>query len=351
LILEFRPTILCAIPSFFRALLKEISNGLKLDLSSVRLALSAGEPLPRDIYERFHRHFGLEILDGLGSTEMLQTFISNRPGSAKPGSCGLIVPNYQAKIVAENQRLSMAGEPGELWVRGETSFLSYWNNRDLTTKVKVDDWVRTGDMVFEDAYGFYHFCGRSDDRIKRSGLWVSLAEIESALCQFPAVEEAAVRERQDQAGEGKLVGYVVISEGTEFDISMLWRHVRSSLQGSKIPAQLLRVPALPRTPNGKIDERALSLQATSASETASPLPFHIARTATETILANLWSQLLRIDTVRHSDNFTELGGDSISAMQCIFRIQETFDVELPLDMFFDDTVTLGDIGSFIDRAI
>src|SRR5262249_33490080 len=151
------------------------------DLSSVRLGVSAGEALPPAIYERFKRRFGVHILDGIGSTEVLHMFISNRPDAIRPGASGLVVPGYEARLL-DDQRAPVAhGEIGNLWISGDSTCAGYWNQPEKTRETIDGHWIRTGDKFTQDADGYFWYAGRSDDMLKVGGIWVSPIEVENAL--------------------------------------------------------------------------------------------------------------------------------------------------------------------------
>lgn len=256
-----RPTVFFAVPTFYSALLAKVEQGLPADFSSVRMAVSAGEPLPAEIFERFRRRFGLEILDGIGSTEMLHMFLSPCPGRVRAGSCGFPVPEYSARIVDEDGRDVSRGTIGNLWVRGESAFAGYWNNPELTALVKRDEWVVTGDKFFQDADGFFHYCGRSDDMMKVAGKWVAPAEVENALLAHPAVAEAAVVGHSFD-GLTRPVAYVVLRAGQGSDpglASHLREFVHGRLPSYKTPVEVRFVSELPRTTTGKIQRFRLRL--------------------------------------------------------------------------------------------
>ena len=216
LVARHRPTIFFGVPTFYAALLQELNRGLAIDLSSVRLAVSAGEPLPAEVFAQFRERFGIEILDGIGSTEMLHIFISNRPGGARAGTCGTPVPNYEVRIADDGGRPCGADEIGNLFVRGESAFAEYWQKPEYTARVKsADGWVATGDKFFCDADGYYHYSGRSDDMMKVSGMWVSPIEVENALLGDERVAEAAVVGVADGAGLVKPVAYIVLAAGLQ----------------------------------------------------------------------------------------------------------------------------------------
>jgi benzoate-CoA ligase family protein len=256
LVAQYRPTVFFAVPTFYAALLREAEQGLKVDFSSIRIAVSAGESLPAEIFERFRERFGLEILDGIGSTEMLHVFLSVRPGNARPGTCGREVPGYEARIVDEARERVADGEIGNLWVKGESAFAEYWQIPELTARVKQDGWVFTGDKFTRDAQGFYHYAGRADDMMKVSGMWVSPGEVENALLAHPAIAECAVVGLADALGLVRPVAFIVLRAGLMNPAGGLdseingWLHTR--LVGFKCPHEFRFVSELPKTATGKI---------------------------------------------------------------------------------------------------
>ncbi|MFY9801890.1 MAG: benzoate-CoA ligase family protein [Candidatus Acidiferrales bacterium] len=261
LIALHRPTIFFSVPTFYAALLQELERGLNLDLSSVRLAVSAGESLPSEIFLKFRQRFGLEILDGIGSTEMLHIFLSSRPGQARPGSCGREVPGYQARILGDSGEPLPDGEAGNLWTKGDSAFAEYWRIPELTARTKRDGWVNTGDKFTRDADGFYHYCGRADDMMKVSGMWVSPGEVENALLAHSAIAECAVVAHADAVGLIRPVAYIVLRHsvinaagGLDSEING-W--LRTRLPGFKCPQEFRFVTELPKTSTGKIQRYLL----------------------------------------------------------------------------------------------
>jgi 4-hydroxybenzoate-CoA ligase len=255
-----RPTIFFGVPTFYAALVQEATRGLAADLSSVRLAVSAGEPLPAEVFNQFRERFGIEILDGIGSTEMLHIFISSRKGSARPGSCGQPVPQYEVRISTDGGEATPAGEIGNLWVKGESAFAEYWKQPDYTARVKVDGWVSTGDKFICDADGYYHYCGRGDDMIKVSGMWVSPVEVENALLSDERVAEAAVIGIADGSRLLNSVAYVVLAAGMEPRAELatsIREAVRAKLMHYKCPREIYFVEELPKTITGKIQRFVL----------------------------------------------------------------------------------------------
>jgi len=255
LLSKHRPTLFFAVPTFYAALLREVDGGLAADFSSVRLAVSAGERLPPEIFERFKARFGLEILDGIGSTEMLHMFLSARRGRVRAGSCGEPVPGYDAKIVDDAGWPVAEGEIGNLWVKGGSAFSGYWGIPELTARTKQGEWVVTGDKFYRDADGYYHYCGRADDMMKVSGMWVAPTEVENALLGHPAVAEAAVVGVIDAAGLTRPLAFVVVPQGVAPTPSLeeeLREFVRGRLPGYKCPTEVKFLDALPKTATGKI---------------------------------------------------------------------------------------------------
>ena len=183
------------------------------DLSSIRLAVSAGEALPAALYDRFKQRFGVDIIDGIGSTETLHMFISNRPDAIRPGSSGLLVRGYEARLLDDEGDPVLPGDIGNLWIRGDSVCAGYWNQHEKTKDTIEGHWIRTGDKYTQDADGFYWYAGRSDDMLKVGGLWVSPVEVESALVAHDAVLECGVVGREDRDGLVKPMAFVVLREG------------------------------------------------------------------------------------------------------------------------------------------
>jgi acyl-coenzyme A synthetase/AMP-(fatty) acid ligase len=225
------------------------------DLGSVRACISAGEALPRPLFERWKARFGLEILDGIGSTEIGYIAISNRPGRVRPGTSGEVIPGYEAKIVDADGAAVKAGEVGDLLVRGPSTALCYWNNRDATKRTFRGDWVFTGDRYSVSADGYYTHAGRSDDLLKVGGMWVSPLEVEAVLLEHVAVLECAVVGREDADGLVKPSASVVLKDrgappdGLAEELRTL---VKDRLAPYKYPRWIEFVPELPKTSTGKI---------------------------------------------------------------------------------------------------
>lgn len=252
---KYRPTVLFSVPTFFAALLREADRGLALDCSSVRRAVSAGETLPAEIFEQFKRKFGVEILDAIGSTEMLHMFLASRPGRARAGSCGSEVPGCRAKILSDDGAELPRGEIGNLWVRGGSAFTGYWNKDELTARTKRGDWVLTGDKFTCDADGYFHYCGRADDMMKVGGMWVSPGEVENALLAHPAIAEVAVVAQENENGLIHPAAYVVVKNGFEVrgELAQEIRDwLRKKMASYKCPQTVQFVENLPKTATGKI---------------------------------------------------------------------------------------------------
>ncbi|HYK83594.1 MAG TPA: benzoate-CoA ligase family protein [Gemmatimonadales bacterium] len=255
-----RPTLFFAVPTAFAALLQAAGPARAADLGSVRLCLSAGEPLPKALYQRWLETFGVEILDGIGSTEMCHTFIANRRGHVRPGSTGTVIPGYDARIVDDDGRDVPASEIGHLLVKGDSACAGYWNQHERTTHTFQGEWVRTGDKYRRDADGWFWYAGRSDDMIKAGGMWVSPAEVESALAEHPAVLEAGVVGASDRDELVKPVAFVVLAQGHPASAALaqeLQAFVKTRLAPYKYPRWIRFVSDLPKTATGKIQRYRL----------------------------------------------------------------------------------------------
>lgn len=245
-----RPTLFFGVPTFYAALL---AADLPADtFSSVRQAVSAGEPLPAPIFRRFADRFGVEILDGIGSTEALHIFVSNRPGRVRPGSTGSPVPGYDVRIVDDTGADVVPGTPGHLMVRGDSIATGYWCRTAVTRQVFQGEWLHTGDTYVLDDAGGYRFLGRSNDMIKAGGIWVSPSEVEARLLEHPAVAQAAVVAVPDADGLDKPVAAVVRAPGAEVTGEELIAFCRAALAAFKRPRAVRFVDALPTTATGKI---------------------------------------------------------------------------------------------------
>jgi len=222
---------------------------------ALRICASAGEMLPREVGERFRDHFGADILDGLGSTEMLHIFLSNRSGDVRYGVTGKPVEGYDIELRDELGKPVGVGEVGDLYIRGPSAALMYWTNRDKTRATFQGEWVRSGDKYVKDAEGYYTYAGRSDDMLKVSGQYVSPIEVESALIAHPAVLECAVVGKPDEQGLTKTMAYVVPRAGQAADDALcaeLKAFVKGRLAPHKYPRDIIFVEDLPKTATGKI---------------------------------------------------------------------------------------------------
>jgi benzoate-CoA ligase len=252
---RYRPTLFFSVPTHYAMLLAHTSPDREFDWSSVRCAVSAGEALPPALFYRFRERFGIEILDGIGSTEVLHIFISNQPGRARPGSSGVPVPGYEARLVDEEDRPVRQGELGDLIVRGDSTCAFYWNQHEQTKDTIAGHWIRTGDKYQQDEDGFFWFAGRSDDMLKVGGIWVSPAEVEHLLLEHPAVQACAVTGREDANGLVKPVAHVVLRTGLTAGNELggeLQQFARQRLAEYKRPRWIEFVDALPVTATGKI---------------------------------------------------------------------------------------------------
>jgi benzoate-CoA ligase family protein len=250
-----RPTLFFSVPSNYAALLDFRREGADFDLSSIRAAVSAGEALPAALFERFKARFGVEILDGLGSTEALHIFISNRPGAIHPGSSGQAVPGCDCRLLNEESEIVNPGEIGTLWVKHDATCSHYWNQHQSTQDAIHGQWLSTGDKYRQDAEGYFWYAGRSDDMLKVSGAWVSPIEIEAVLMEHDLVAEAAVVGRKDKDDLVKPVAWVVLREnfvGTPELAGALQEFIVSRLPVYKRPRWVEFTSALPKTATGKI---------------------------------------------------------------------------------------------------
>ena len=255
LLREHRPTIFYGVPTLYGAMLAQPSGSPGDGSSRLRLAVSAGEALPAEIGTAWEERFGAPILDGLGSTEMLHIFLSNREDDVRYGTSGKAVPGYRLKVVTETGEPAAPGEIGELWVSGDSSAAAYWNQREKSLATFHGPWTRTGDKYVVDEEGYYHYRGRTDDMLKVGGQWVSPFEVESALLGHEAVLEAAVVAAEDERGLVKPKAFVVPREGVEADAALaaaLQEFVKDRLAPFKYPRWIEFAGDLPKTATGKI---------------------------------------------------------------------------------------------------
>jgi len=244
-----RPTIFCGVPTLFAQLLADHGLGRQ---EGLRVSTSAGEALPRHIGEQWRERVGSDILDGIGSTEMLHIFLSNRPGDIAYGTTGQPVPGYELELRADGGGLAADGEEGSLWVNGPTACVGYWADRERSLATFHGPWTRTGDRYIRDAAGRWTYCGRADDMLKVGGIWVSPFEVESALAAHPAVLEAAVVGHEDADGLTKPKAFVVGKPGQTVAVEELKAFVKATLAPFKYPRWIEQVAELPKTATGKI---------------------------------------------------------------------------------------------------
>jgi benzoate-CoA ligase len=260
LIRQHRVTVFAGVPTLYAQMLHAAEAGETADLSSVRLCLSAAEPLPAELYRRWRDRFGVELLDGIGTTEALHVFISNRRGDVRPGSSGRAVPGYDVRLLDEQGGDVPRGEIGNLAIRGGSLFAGYWNRRETTVRVLQGEWYFTGDKYWQDTDGYYWYSGRADDMLRVSGHWVSPAEVEAALITHPAVLEAAVVGKADADELIKPIAFVVPRGDTQPDAALvdeLKAHVKSLIAPYGYPRWIEFVSELPKTATGKIQRYKL----------------------------------------------------------------------------------------------
>ena len=264
---KYRPTIFFGVPTLYGQIL-EYQNRLDREngvndpdpnedhaFSSVRICVSAGEALPTDLYHRWKKRYGIDILDGIGSTEMGHIFLSNRPGEVKPGSTGKPVPGYELKLVDDEGNDVPQGETGTLMVKGDSAAQMYWRKRDKSRKTMVGEWINTGDKYYVDEDDYYYCAGRSDDMLKVGGIWVSPLEVENCLTEHAAVFEAAIVGHEDDKGLTKPKAYVILRDGYGANDDLaeeLKKWVLDRLAKFKYPRWIEFVEELPKSSTGKI---------------------------------------------------------------------------------------------------
>lgn len=252
-----RPTVLVNVPTLVQQMVAH-PDASRQDLSSLRLATSAGEALPAELYARWTTTFGVEMLDGLGTAEMWHIFISNRPGAVVPGTLGHVVPGFEVRLCDAEGHDVPDGEVGALWVKGQSRGLGYWQRMDDTMQAFRGEWYVSGDMLRKNADGSFVYCGRSDDMLKVSGKWLSPGELENCLLQHPAVREVAVVGVKDGAGLVKPCAFVVSDTASAGLGSELQAFAKTRLEPYKYPREVVFLDTLPRTHLGKVDRNALS---------------------------------------------------------------------------------------------
>jgi benzoate-CoA ligase family protein len=262
---KHQPTVFCGVPTLYAALLAQPGLGPGAGSARLRRCISAGEALPEHVGLRWSETVGTDILDGIGSTEMLHIFLSNRPDKLHYGTSGIAVPGYDLRIVDDQGRDLPDGEVGELLVRGLSAADGYWNQREKSRRTFRGEWTATGDKYIRDAEGWYRYQGRADDMFKVSGIWVSPFEVEAALMSHPAVQEAAVVGRMDEDGLTKPMAFVALKKpGT--DVAALHEELRAHVKATagpwKYPRWIEMVEDLPKTATGKIQRFKLRASVT-----------------------------------------------------------------------------------------
>ena len=254
-IARHRPTLFFGVPTLYAGMLALKDAERRYDTSSLRLCVSAGEALPAEMYARWLERFGVEIIDGMGTTELLHMCLSNRPGQVRPGSSGRPVPGYEAMIVDDAGRPVPGGDMGSLRVRGDSTMASYWNQPEKTRQTLHGEWLLTGDKYTQDEDGFFWYCGRSDDMLKVGGRWVSPVEVEATLIAHPAVLESAVVGHEAEDGLVKAKAFVVLKDPAEASAALaaeLQSFVKAKIAPYKAPRWVEFVDGLPKTATGKI---------------------------------------------------------------------------------------------------
>jgi 4-hydroxybenzoate-CoA ligase len=271
-----RPTVFGGVPTLYAALLAHPALERGAGSDRLRRCISAGEALPEHVGQRWREIVGVDILDGIGSTEMLHIFLSNRPGEVRYGTSGVAVPGYELRVVDEGDRDAPDGETGELLVRGPSAAEGYWNQRDKSRRTFQGEWARTGDKYQRDAEGYYRYQGRADDMFKVSGIWVSPFEVEAALVSHPAVQEAAVIGREDEDGLTKPMAFVVLKDaaapatGEAALFEALREHVKARAGPWKYPRWIEVAEDLPKTATGKIQRFKLRAAVGGGGAAAGP---------------------------------------------------------------------------------
>ena len=250
-------TILTSVPTMINKMCAH--EGDNTSLRTVRATISAGEALPEEIYHRYKQKFGAEILDGIGSAELFHIYVTNRPGDVRPGSLGKVVAGYEAKIIRPDGEIAAPGEIGNLWVKGDSAALYYFQAHERSKEVFHNDWVVSGDLFRSDEAGYFYYAGRADDLLKVGGIFVSPVEVEGVLMRHPRVLEAAIIGYEDEERLVKAMAYIVVKDGSGDAalIEDLIGHCKRELAAYKAPRKIEFVAALPRSDRGKILRREL----------------------------------------------------------------------------------------------
>ena len=251
------PTVLINVPTMIQQMLAH-EGVTREQVSSLRLATSAGEALPAELYDRWMQAFGVELLDGLGTAEMWHIFLTNRPGDVVPGTLGRPVPGFEVKLCDGDGREVAPGEVGALWVKGESRAIGYWQQMDDTMHAFRGEWYVSGDMLRQNADGTFVYCGRADDMLKVSGKWLAPGELENCLVSHPAVREVAVVGVKTSEGLVKPCAFVVSDSASPELAAELQAYAKAKLEPYKYPREVIFLDVLPRTHLGKVDRGALA---------------------------------------------------------------------------------------------
>jgi benzoate-CoA ligase family protein len=260
---RYRPTFLVNVPKMVHHMVDH-ADARGRDLSSLRLATSAGEALPVELHRRWDEAFGVELLDGLGTAEMWHIFLTNRPGRVRRGTLGEAVPGFDLEVRDDEGRPLPDGEVGWLWVKGASRAIAYWQRMEATREAFRGEWYVTGDMVRREPDGYFTYCGRGDDMLKVSGKWLAPKEVENCLLGHPAVREVAVVGARDGTGLTKPCAFVVAEDPGDGLARELQAFVRKTLEPYKYPREVLFMDSLPRTHLGKVDRGSLRERAKAA---------------------------------------------------------------------------------------
>lgn len=256
-IARHRPSLLINVPTMVQQMVSH-AGAASQDLSCLRLATSAGEALPAELYARWFDAFGVEMLDGLGTAEMWHIFISSRPGAVTPGTLGEVVPGFEVKLCDDEGREVPDGEAGALWVKGDSRAIAYWQRMDDTMRAFRGEWYVSGDMLQKNADGTFLYCGRADDMLKIGGRWLSPGELENCLLQHPAVREVAVVGVTNADGLVKPCAFVISDAPGPALAAELQAFAKARLEPFKYPREVIFLEAFPRTHLGKVDRKTLA---------------------------------------------------------------------------------------------
>jgi benzoate-CoA ligase family protein len=252
-----RPTILINVPTMVQQMLGH-AEAAHADLTSLRLATSAGEALPAELHQRWMNAFGVELLDGLGTAEMWHIFLTNRPGGVVAGTLGRAVPGFEIRLCDADGHDVPDGEVGALWVKGDSRAIGYWQQMDDTIRAFRGEWYVSGDMLRRNPDGTFVYCGRSDDMLKVSGKWLAPGELENCLISHRAVREVAVVGVRNADGLVKPCAFVVADEPSPALAAELQEYTKAKLEPYKYPRDVIFLDTLPRTHLGKVDRAALA---------------------------------------------------------------------------------------------